>query len=200
MVSFLNRAAAVAERENRQVKVLNVGCGPAVEIRRFIERHSNPGCVSFTLVDFSVETLDYTKKQLEEVARARGKTMTIEYVHESVHDLLKRAVRPEKSIAVDFFDVVYCAGLFDYLSDKVCTRLLQYFVQRTRAGGNILVTNVHSSNPQIGVMEHVLEWHLIYRDQHTLASVLPESRNETEIYTDATGVNVFAEFRIPTAL
>jgi extracellular factor (EF) 3-hydroxypalmitic acid methyl ester biosynthesis protein len=200
LVSFISCAAETAERENIQVKVLNVGCGPAIEIRRFIERHPNPERVAFTLVDFSVETLEYTRKQLEEVAKAKGKTMNITYVHESVHDLLKRAVRPEKSSAEDPFDMVYCAGLFDYLSDKVCSRLLQYFVQRTKAGGSILVTNVHSNNPQIGVMEHVLEWHLIYRNEKTLESVLPEPREATKIYTDTTGVNVFAEFRIPAAL
>ena len=46
-------------------------------------------------------------------------------------------------------------------------------------------------------MEHVLEWHLIYRDEAMLESVLPLPREATTIYTDVTGVNVFAEFRIP---
>ena len=197
LVDYLYRAAALAEREHRQVSILNVGCGPAVEIERFIQRHPNPGCLAFTLVDFSVETLEYTRARLESAARARGQTVTIQCVHESVHDLLKRAVRPDKESNQELFDVVYCAGLFDYLSDKVCTRLLQYFVQRSHAGASILVTNVHSSNPQVGVMEHVLEWHLIYRDESSLESVLPSPREVTRIYTDVTGVNVFAEFRIP---
>ena len=118
-------------------------------------------------------------------------------MHESAHDRLKRAVRRDENPEKAQFDFVYCAGLFDYLSDKVCARLLQYFVQRTRSGGGILVTNVHTSNPQIGVMEHVLEWHLIYRDEAMLESVLPEPRQATRLYTDATGVNVFAEFSVP---
>jgi extracellular factor (EF) 3-hydroxypalmitic acid methyl ester biosynthesis protein len=197
-VDFLHRAAEVAEREQRQVRILNVGCGPAVEIQRFIEMHPDPGRLSFTLVDFSEETLAYTRSCMDNAARAKGKTVDIKYVHESVHDLLKRAVRPDAAADSDLFDFVYCAGLFDYLSDKVCARLLQYFVQRSREGGNIFVTNVHLNNPQIGVMEHVLEWHLIYRDERMIESVLPSPREATRIYTDGTGVNVFAEFRIPT--
>ena len=199
LVDYLSRAAALAEQEQRQVSVLNVGCGPAVEIERFISRHPNPGLLSFTLVDFSVETLEYTRSRLEAAALTRGQKVSIQCVHESVHDLLKRAVRPEVGKRNELFDIVYCAGLFDYLSDKVCTRLLQYFVQKSRPGGRVLVTNVHSSNPQIGVMEHVLEWHLIYRDEAMLESVLPLPREATTIYTDVTGVNVFAEFRIPIA-
>lgn len=197
LVDYLKRAAELAEREQRQVSILNVGCGPAVEIQRFIETHPNPGCLSFTLVDFSQETLDYTRTCLEKAAREHGKTVSFELVHESVHDLLKKAVRRDENPDTKQFDFVYCAGLFDYLSDKVCARLLQYFVQRTRSNGGILVTNVHSSNPQIGVMEHVLEWHLIYRDEAMLESVLPEPRGTTRLYTDATGVNVFAEFSVP---
>ena len=198
LVDFLNRAADLAQREQRMVTILNVGCGPAVEIQRFVETHPNPGLLSFTLVDFSQETLDYTRECLESSAIAKGKTVNIKTVHESVHDLLKRAVRRDEMADAELFDFVYCAGLFDYLSDKVCARLLQYFVQRTRGGGSILVTNVHSSNPQTGVMEHVLEWHLIYRDENSLESVLPSPREATHIYTDVTGVNVFAEFRLPT--
>jgi extracellular factor (EF) 3-hydroxypalmitic acid methyl ester biosynthesis protein len=198
LVDFLHRAAEVAEREQRQVRILNVGCGPAVEIQRFIEMHPDPGRLSFTLVDFSEETLAYTRSCMDNAARAKGKAVDIQYVHESVHDLLKRAVRPDAVADSELFDFVYCAGLFDYLSDKVCARLLQYFVQRSREGGSIFVTNVHSNNPQIGVMEHVLEWHLIYRDERMIESVLPSPREATRIYTDSTGVNVFAEFRIPT--
>jgi extracellular factor (EF) 3-hydroxypalmitic acid methyl ester biosynthesis protein len=48
-------------------------------------------------------------------------------------------------------------------------------------------------------MEHVLEWHLIYRDEAMLEFVLPSPREALEIYTDVTGVNVFAEFRTPPA-
>jgi extracellular factor (EF) 3-hydroxypalmitic acid methyl ester biosynthesis protein len=196
LVDYLFKAAAIAQKKGRQVRVLNVGCGPAVEIQRFIERHPNPSDIAFTLVDFSAETLDYTRDRLQGAAKLAGKAVSTAFVHESVHDLLKRAVRPMPADSEELFDVVYCAGLFDYLSDKVCARLLQYFVQRTCSGGNVLVTNVHSSNPQVGVMEHVLEWHLIYRDEVSIESVLPSPRRGTRIYKDTTGVNVFAEFSL----
>ena len=196
LVDYLNRAAELAEREQRQVNILNVGCGPAVEIQRFIETHPHPERLSFTLVDFSQETLDYTRKCIDNSARASGKTAHVKFVHESVHDLLKRAVRKDSVLGQERFDYVYCAGLFDYLSDKVCTRLIQYFVLRSRPEGHVLVTNVHASNPERNGMEHLLEWHLIYRDEAQLESVLPPVRTETRLYTDATGVNVFAEFQV----
>ncbi|HVR48476.1 MAG TPA: class I SAM-dependent methyltransferase, partial [Pseudorhodoferax sp.] len=147
-----------------------------------------------TLMDFSEETLAYTRSKIEEACRQRGVQVSITLVHESVHNLLKRASgRPALEEAFDF---VYCAGLFDYLSDKVCHRLLQYFSSRTRAGGGMLVTNVHSSNPEKGVMEHLLEWHLIYRDEAGMRTLAPEGTQVQRVWTDPTGVNVFMQMAV----
>lgn len=174
------------------VRVLNVGCGPAVEIQRLIASHPDPGRLTFTLMDFSEETLAYTRDRIEEACSRRGVQVSITLVHESVHNLLKRA-SSDRYAEQASFDFVYCAGLFDYLSDKVCHRLLQYFCSRTRSGGSMLVTNVHSSNPERGVMEHLLEWHLIYRDEAGMRALAPESAQVERIWTDDTGVNVFMQ-------
>ncbi len=174
------------------VRVLNVGCGPAVEIQRLIAEHPTPERLAFTLMDFSEETLAYTRGKIEAACAQRGVQVGITLVHESVHNLLKRASGDRGPIE-EAFDFVYCAGLFDYLSDKVCQRLLQYFANRTRAGGGTLVTNVHRNNPEKGVMEHLLEWHLIYRDEADMRRLAPEGTRVERIWTDATGVNVFMQ-------
>ena len=57
----------------------------------------------------------------------------------------------------------------------------------------MLVTNVHSDNPERFWMEHFLEWYLIYRNEADMASLFPESLPGVTTYTDATGVNLFAE-------
>ncbi|MDB5930058.1 MAG: methyltransferase domain protein [Polaromonas sp.] len=197
LVNYLMKAAATAAAQGRQVNILNVGCGPAVEIQRFIEQYHKPDAIAFTLMDFSEVTLDYTRARIREVSERTGKQVAVKYVNESVHQLLKRASRPGDPLQDTTFDFVYCAGLFDYLSDKVCSRLLQYFVSRTRPGGTVMVTNVHASNPHKNVMEHLLEWHLIYRDEAGFEAVLPEARDNTRLFTDETGVNIFAEFQTP---
>lgn len=197
LVEYLQTAARDSVRKERPMNVLNVGCGPAVEIQRFIRACPDPGSLHFTLMDFSEETLQYTREQVEGAAREEGKSAQVRYVHESVHALLKRAARSDVESEDMQFDFVYCAGLFDYLSDKVCGRLLQYFASRTRPGGRIVVSNVHAANPERNGMEHLLEWHLIYRDEPQLERLLPKSRTGTRLFTDVTGVNVFAEFCTP---
>lgn len=198
LVGYLDRLAEEARRIGRPLRVLNVGCGPAVEIQRFLETSANPELLSFQLMDFSEETLDWTRSTLAAIQRRTGRHANIDFVHDSVHQLLKRRVD-----AVDEeqreFDAVYCAGLFDYLSDKVCSRLNSYFAARTRPGGKLLVTNVHASNPERFSMEHILEWYLIYRDEAKMQAILPPQCSGTSVYTDPTGVNVFAETTVGVA-
>lgn len=196
LVKRLLGEADQAVAQGRQFRVLNVACGPAVEIQRFIAECPHPERLVFELLDFSQETLDYTRTHIDKACRESNKQIEVNFVHESVHELLKRAVRGRVAADSQSFDFIYCAGLFDYLSDKVCSRLLDYFVGRSRPDGRILVTNVHSANPQRNGMEHLLEWHLIYRDESELERVLPNPRGATRIYKDSTGVNVFAELNV----
>jgi extracellular factor (EF) 3-hydroxypalmitic acid methyl ester biosynthesis protein len=188
---------ALGEQEGRQVRILNVGCGPAVELQRLIASGADLSRLSFTLLDFSRETLDYTRERIDAVMAETGRRVEVNYVQESVHDLLKRPAQSQALEGGRGFEFIYCAGLFDYLSDKVCTRLIRYFMSRSAPGARMLLTNVHSSNPERHGMEHLLEWHLIYRDEAQMMSVMSEVGAAIDLYTDQTGVNVFAETTLP---
>jgi len=192
LVTFLKRMADAAMRTGKTFRILNIGCGPAIEIQRFLQSYSTPELLSFELVDFSEETLACTRKKLSTIIEQIGKPVTINYVHDSVQQLLIRRINTSAEDARKF-DAVYCAGLFDYLSDKVCSRLIAHFAARTYHGGILLITNVHSNNPVRYCMEHLLDWYLIYRDEAKIASLIPSSSIKSNIIIDATGVNVFAE-------
>jgi extracellular factor (EF) 3-hydroxypalmitic acid methyl ester biosynthesis protein len=45
-------------------------------------------------------------------------------------------------------------------------------------------------------MEHVMEWHLVMRDESDMLRLAPENES-TKIYTDETGINVFLEIVKP---
>ena len=78
----------------------------------------------------------------------------------------------EGDLPPESFDVVYCAGLFDYLSQRVCKRLAELFFGLLRPGGLLTFTNVSSANPCQGAMEYILEWNLIYRDEDGMRDLL----------------------------
>ncbi|MGI9219026.1 MAG: SAM-dependent methyltransferase [Hydrogenophaga sp.] len=194
LLERLQTLAAQARTQGRPLRVLNVGCGPAGELQRLSAFDQPLDHLDVTLMDFSDETLLYTSQRLIEVANAAGRTpLQVTLRHESVHQLLKRSSREQDVPLEEQYDYIYCAGLFDYLADKACARLIAYFDRHLRPGGTVLVTNVHQCNPERFWMEHFMEWYLIYRDEKGLAQLFPSTLPGVKTYTDATGVNLFAE-------
>lgn len=182
------------------LKVLNLGCGPAQEIQNFLT--NDPVCddVDFHLLDFNDETLESTGQVLNELIQAHGRKTVLKLDKRSVHQILKEAGRPG-SFGQGQYDMVYCAGLFDYLSDRICKRLMDIFYDLLAPGGLLISTNVHPSNPWRNWMEYLAEWHLVYRNEDQFYKLTPTRApaGSSVVKAEATGVNIFLEVRKPEA-
>jgi extracellular factor (EF) 3-hydroxypalmitic acid methyl ester biosynthesis protein len=99
------------------------------------------------------------------------------------------------------YDLVYCAGLFDYLPDKICKQLMNIFYDMVAPGGLLIATNVDRSNPIRQMLDYVLEWHLIYRNGRQMLSLRPDRADPelTTVMSDETSVNIYLEVRKPLA-
>lgn len=185
--------------QNRRMRVFNLGCGPAQEIQRFLMQHPLSSLADFTLLDFNDETITRCNTLLNELKLRHGRHTVLTSIKKSVHQMLKQAERLDTRPAAANFDVVYCAGLFDYLTDKVCRKLMDLFYSMLAPGGLLISTNV-ADNPARHEMECFLEWHVIHRTSAQMRSLAPE-RAHPEAVTlkqDETGGNVFLEVRKPT--
>jgi extracellular factor (EF) 3-hydroxypalmitic acid methyl ester biosynthesis protein len=180
-------------------RVFNVACGPAQEMAQFLAEEPLSARSKFTLLDFNEETLQYTGGVLNEAKSRHGRSTPLEFVKKSVHHLLKESSRSIERSFQNQYDCVYCAGLFDYLSDQVCQRLMNLMYEWVAPGGLLLATNVEPSNPLRHGMEHLLDWHLIYRTGPQMRNLKPQPTHADDVlvHSDVTGVNVFIEVRKP---
>jgi len=189
---------ADTHRCKQRAHVLNVGCGPALEVQQFISRSPLSDFLDITLLDFNDATISQTGALLHELQRKHGRKTGLETIVKSVQQLMKEsAARAPKAS----YDYIYCAGLFDYLPDRICQRLMTLFYKLLHPGGVVLATNVTPKNPNRGSMEFALDWYLIYRDARGMKAILPEgaSLDQSLIYSDDTGTNVFLEVTKPDA-
>jgi extracellular factor (EF) 3-hydroxypalmitic acid methyl ester biosynthesis protein len=178
-------------------RILNMGCGPAKELQDFLTQLQIEREVEFTLIDFNEETLRYTSRVLGDINRGRHCPARLNFVKKSVHQFIKEAARSRHDPAR--YDVIYCAGLFDYLPDSVSKKILNIFHDLLAPGGLLAATNVSDANPSRHWMEYVLDWHLIYRGAQRLASLAPDAAppDRVTIRSVGTGVNIFLEVRKP---
>jgi extracellular factor (EF) 3-hydroxypalmitic acid methyl ester biosynthesis protein len=193
LADWLQREAQRAAREQKLLRILNVGCGPAVEVQRFIKNDPLSEQCQFHLLDWNQETCNYAEDRIREAMREGGRKVEVAFLDKSIHTLLREASRRRRTPEATY-DFIYAAGLFDYLSDRICKRLLELFWEWTQPGGLILCTNVHPCNPFRFYMEHLLEWYLNYRDTEAMMALVPEGAVSRTL-SDATGVNVFLEIR-----
>lgn len=193
LVEALQRETRRISKEGRRLRVLNIGCGPAVEVERFMEIDPLADRTEFTLVDFNAETLDHVRQHLVPQAHARRPEMQIEIEQRSVHEIIQASVEGKPNTSTSY-DLVYSAGLFDYFRDTTCGFLVQHFFGLLNEGGQVIVTNVTPRHSSEAIMSLVMEWTLELRDEKQMLALTP-GLGKQEVYCDSTGVNVFLSVR-----
>lgn len=108
--------------------------------------------------------LDQDADSLAEVHR-QFPDGSIETVQASVRAILAEKVR------FDNLHLVYAAGLYDYLADRVATRLTRLMFDMLAPGGRVLIANFAPFLPETGYMESFMAWKLLYRHPHEIQSL-----------------------------
>jgi extracellular factor (EF) 3-hydroxypalmitic acid methyl ester biosynthesis protein len=193
--NILNETAR-ATRAGKTGRILNVGCGPAQEIQDFLRDSQLSNRADFMLIDFNEETLLHAGRKLVEAKRQFARRTDIRTEQISVYELLKRTQR--RSAAPEKFDLIYCAGLFDYLAPDTSRALMELWYDSLSPGGLMLVANMTDLKPFRHFIEFVLDWQLIYRNSREFLSLVPERcRETTRVIAEPTSVNLFLHIRKP---
>jgi SAM-dependent methyltransferase len=112
-------------------------------------------------------------------------------VNGSVKALLGDKIRFED------FDLVYAAGLYDYLSERIATRFTRVMFDMLAPGGRLLVANFAPTLPEVGYMETFMDWKLIYRTAEEMAKLSGEipgaEWNSNRLFWDEPGNIVFLD-------
>jgi extracellular factor (EF) 3-hydroxypalmitic acid methyl ester biosynthesis protein len=115
-----------------------------------------------------------------------GTVVARHYAHPRLRVLTERV----KALAlgkldVGHFDLIYSAGLYDYLPDAIASLLTARLVSMLKPGGRLLVANFLQSSFGRGYLEAFMDWRLNYRSEYDLRSLFPEQLHSfVKISTD----------------
>ncbi len=183
----------------KKMRAYNVGAGPAKEVQDFMAQHALADNAEFTLVDFNEETLTHAKSVLSASRDKNYRLTQLNFVKKSVAQLLRSEGKIKNRTAAQQYELVYCAGLFDYLTDAVCQEFMDVLYDMVAPGGLLIATNVDAGNPIKHWLGYVLEWHLNYRTSGEMLALHPAAADadDARVVSDPTGVNVYLEIRKP---
>lgn len=202
---FLNQPAAQAVRnrrgllreelqraltltDQRPLRVTSLACGPAAEVFDILLQDPELASqVRFTLVDVDQQALEYVRERLEREGLAS-------VVRLERRNLLHLCIGRQQ-LELEPQHLIYSIGLIDYFDDRIVTRLQTWIRGSLEPGGRSILGNFHTSNPTRGLMDHLLDWRLIHRDEGDmvrLAEAAGFAPGTTQCRLEEAGVNLFA--------
>lgn len=160
---YVARAIDEVCQERNSASILCAACGHLREatVSQSIQRQSFSRFVA----------MDQDAASLAEVMKCYG-NLGVEATHMKMRSLLGNKW-PGKS-----FDLIYAAGLYDYLDDNFAQRLTTRLFDLLKPGGRLIVGNYVPWIYGVGYMETYMAWSLIYRDARDMVNLseeIPES-------------------------
>ena len=186
---------AVIRETERKAKIMTIGCGPAIEFQKFVELDENSNHTEVTLVDFEKEALEHATERIMALKILHSRNLKINPRFFSILQMIKDFKRGNKIFEKQ--DLIYCSGLFEYLSPSTCKALIKFFYQCLNGGGQIIIGNFDEANDYRNYMEYCGEWYLIYRNEELMIDLASEVKNAKTIFVEKeeTGLNDFLVIR-----
>ena len=166
--------------------VTSLASGAASEILDLYFQTTPPN-IKFTCIDLNHRHL----ARAANLARKIGCNDCLTFVQENVlllaHNNNRMTIPPQQ--------VVYSVSMSNYLRDRELISLLNWIYDHLLPNGTVILGNFHAANPDKVLLEHILEWHLIYRSAEQLEQIFAHSKFRSlpvEIESDEFGVELFA--------
>lgn len=175
---FHHLLKTVSDRHSSRVpRVLNIASGPARDLREWFDAHPD-------------SPIQFDCIELDAKAIAHAKALCAPYldrirIH---HQNALRFVPSEK------YDLIWSAGLFDYLTDRLFTRLLRSLMPFANKDGEVVIGNFSEFNSSRDYMELFGDWYLEHRSEERLRTIAEKAgapARQTEVHWEPQGVNYF---------
>lgn len=166
-------------------RILNLGSGPGRCIREWLDTHPNAN-VRIACVEISHSAITYARKLNE----THGSRVTF-------HQESALRFRLDSK-----YDLIWAAGLFDYLNDHTFIVLAKRLLKAVAPNGELIIGNFSVENPTRPYRE-LGDWRLHHRSSTMLRELMLESGacpQHLRVSAEAEGVNLFVHGRRPLVL
>jgi len=181
-------AAAVRAAPDRPARILSVAAGPAMELQLILRNDPallRAGRAELTLLDQDADALRHARERIEALAVQAGVEVALRCTNTSIRTVITEGLNGS-------YDLIYSAGLFDYLNDRTARAAGARLVAALAPGGTAVIGNFGTANPSRPMLELILDWPLHHRSASDLRRLFGDLGTGMTIEQEATGINLFA--------
>jgi extracellular factor (EF) 3-hydroxypalmitic acid methyl ester biosynthesis protein len=198
--AFLERPAAKAVRNRRRLladeigeaveaggNVMSMACGPAEELFDVFGALDDTSKLKATCLDIDLQALALVGDRRDKTAFKRQMRLEQANLVYMATGRTKLELPPQQ--------LAYSIGLIDYFQDRFVIGLLDWIHGMLAPGGKCILGNFANDNPDRALMDHVLDWKLIHRDEDDMNRLFAASKFGapcSEIRYEPERVNLFA--------
>lgn len=166
---------------NPDARVLDVASGSCRDIHEYLEENPQSR-LTFDCIDLDEKAIAYARKLVPTPQVRLWQGNAFRHTFPSRH-----------------YDVVWSAGLFDYLDDRRFFVLLRRLARTVKPGGELIIGNFTEPNQSRAYMEFG-DWMLIHRTGDQLLALAAQANiahTEINIRQEPIGLNLFMHIRLP---
>lgn len=181
---LMQRSGAI-HAQGRTTRIMNLACGPNRELFDFLGDCDYSETVEALCVDIDSEALQYTNRYVNIFPHRASIRLMSENVIKWAMGRVKHHIEP--------LDIIYSAGLCDYLDPRLFRALITQCYNHLKPGGTLLLGNF-TFYPDSLFLDKLLKWELIYRTEDDLRELFAPTPfgDRIEILVEEAGVNLFA--------
>jgi extracellular factor (EF) 3-hydroxypalmitic acid methyl ester biosynthesis protein len=165
--SVVYRREMIARRIDEIAKTRN-GC----EVLAVACGHLREAELSDAIKSGSVARLVATDQDEQSLLVAQSYAMKVGNCVSTARLSVKDFIRKRHELA--YFDLIYAAGLYDYLDAKTASRLTSRLFDLLKPGGRLLLGNFLDGLWEIPYMETYMDWRLIHRTEDEIKGFASE--------------------------
>jgi len=155
----------IKEKQDYQLNIMSLASGPCREIKEILML-DDVDCENVTF-----DCYDSDERSLNFAASVLKGHSNINFIKENA---IRIAFRKDiGSLIAKKYDLIYSTGLFDYLEERIATKLITNLKKLLNPGGVLIISDVRDrySNPSLHCMEWVSEWELVYRNEEEFRNI-----------------------------
>ncbi len=169
-----------ANHRNGSIHLLNVGSGPARDVSEYLDQYPHS--------QIRIDCLDQDQKAIYYAQKLCTDHLDrVFFINENIFHY-----RPAYS-----YDLIWSAGLFDYLLDRHFCVILKRLLKKLKPNGELVIGNFSPKNPTRAYMEFAC-WRLYHRTDQQLRQLAEEAGVPAEyirVEAEPEKVNLFLHIR-----
>ena len=169
-------------RQRQNIDVLSVASGHSRELK-YSEAMKNGEVGRYVALDNDEASLEFMKNEYQD--------MNLEAAPLCISDIIKGKTQ------LGEFDLIYSAGLYDYLSNRFAQKLTSQLYKMLKPGGKLMLINIAHDYDEVGYLESFMDWVMVGRGKSETLELASELRtNEPAILNVNNGVEINSHYNM----